>query len=109
MKATLNVRGKSAREISQQIIRIQDTIWNQYKVSEGYTTPDGRRGLREYQSERGNELFWRAGEIADRYKRNILSVVKPDVREGQTGYGWLTEDEMNRRVPRGVYMRNNRR
>ena len=111
-KATVSVgnqRGKSQRDLEVQMNRISDALYNQYRVRERFTTSDGRRGVREYTSQRGGELYRRAQAAYLNYSRNINLAVNPEVTENNPAFGWLTEEERNRRVPRSVYMRNNRR
>jgi hypothetical protein len=105
--AQVGGRGKSMADVDAQMQRIQQTIYDQYTARERFTLPDGRSGLREWTTDRGEELFRRAQRAYNAYSENIGRYLKPNAPEYEIL--WQTEENRRRRVPRSVYMRNNRR
>ena len=100
-------RGKSMEDVDQQMLRIQRTIYDQYIVREPFITSDGRRGMRQWVTDRGDALFRRAQRASTIYSENIGRYLKPNAPDYEIG--WQTEENRNRKIPRSIYMRNNRR
>lgn len=103
-----NGRGKSMNDLSAQMRRIESALEDErYLNIERYTLPNGRSGMAVTPTERNRELFNRAQRAYNEYSWNIASAVNPGRPDYETL--WMTEEQRNRRVPRSVYMRTNRR